>query len=101
MRGGTVSVKHSIPKITFEQFVQLYDFRSGSSYLEDYNTKIIRIHYGNKSDDWFEFGIYDWDSNKLSRIHKILDKRICNSYIDYCTCDEELGILHVFLTYID
>lgn len=49
--------------ITFEQFIETYNFRKTN---EDsiYNTKIIRVYFSDNIDDWFEFGVYDFDSKK-------------------------------------
>lgn len=101
--------------ITFRQFINTFNFR----YIRDVDgnlnnmandTRIIRIHLswlGEYSyDDWFEFGIYDFDSLKMKRIESIFSKDLLDSYVQsisfvynndeeieiYLTADEESDV---------
>lgn len=74
-----------LKNITFRQFIETYNFRYCIS-SDDFNSKIIRIYFGelyhtSEDSNWFEFGVYDWDSNKLQRIERVLSSEILNSYI--------------------
>ena len=78
--------------ITFEQFIKTYNFRNNVD-----NTKTIRVYLSINFDDWFEFGVYDYDSQKQVRCMSVLNKRILDSTISSFYYDTENDVFSVFL----
>lgn len=91
-------------KITFKQFMDVFNFRvfSQDAYGKDrHDTKIVRFFfaYDKAYDDtqWFEFGVYDFGFSNWELLQKILSKDICESYVDNITYNSETGMTEVWL----
>lgn len=91
-------------KITFEQFLQTYNFRYVSeNSKEEFNSQIVRIYPPTDQMErhrWFELGIYDFgeDEYKLDIAKQCLSKEILNSYVEFFCLTEDLDELVVYLT---
>ena len=83
-------------KITFEQFIQTYNFRRTYEDLT-YDTKIIRVYLSDKADNWFEFSIYDFDSEKWIKCLNILSSKVLDSEISSFSWDDNNNVFSVFL----
>lgn len=82
--------------ISFKTFINTYNFRLPID-CDTFDTKIIRIYFGETSDNWFEFGVYDFDSNKWDRCSDILSNKILKSnVIEFCYKDS-IGAFCVWL----
>lgn len=90
--------------MTLEQFLLTYDFRDYIVNIhltenEKMDTTQVRI-YLPSGNEWFEFGIYNFDSNilLLKRINEIFNSKILNSYI-YSMRSLDNNILAIYLDY--
>lgn len=87
--------------ITFEQFINTFNFRYINEYAqyerEQNDTKIIRIYIDDDICNWFELGVYDFGIHTWELIQKSLNEDICKSYISSITYDESLSVLKVYL----
>lgn len=100
-----------IDYIKFKDFIKIHNFRDSyptKTSIEDNDTKIIRIYYGEiidenpfrDSTEWFEFGIYDFGSTKqlINALELIFSKNILNSYVNSFSVNNESNILEVWIT---
>lgn len=96
-----VTENSNMEKITFEQFINIFNFRFFNEQIytekDKYDTKPVRFYFGERDDEWFEYGLYDFGGNAWNIAQKTLSKAICKSHIDIMTYDDDLGILKVYL----
>lgn len=88
---------------TLYDFLRLYNFRH---YDEDapsnrlkHNTQTIRIHYGEHTTDWFEFGMYDFgpDSHMEKALKTVINSKLLTHKVTSFSVDDYLNMLNVFL----
>lgn len=95
------SKSSDMKKITFEQFINIFNFRFFNEQIyaekDKYDTKVVRFYFGERDDEWFEYGLYDFGGDVWNVAQKTLSKAICKSHIDIMTYDDGLGILKVYL----
>ena len=74
-------------------FLINYNFKKAKDENEGgFNTSIIRIYLSETNfNDWFEFGIYDFDriGNKILRLNKVLSKEILEKVVTTYYYDDE------------
>ena len=92
--------------ITFRQFIETFNFRLYNTYgetdNEKYDTKIIRIYTSDdvcKSNNWFEFGIFDFGGDTWEFTKTVLSERIYNSEISGITYNTSTDKLEIYLKY--
>lgn len=93
------SEESGFDNITFRQFIESYNFRK-LNYDGGYDAKTIRIHFGS-GDNWFDFGVYDFDSSKWERASCVLSKEILESIVSDFSYNEDDEKMHVVLRYWD
>lgn len=87
---------------TLYDFLRLYNFRfydnDAPSGEQKYNTEVARIHYGDSTGKWVEFGVFDYgpdtrkeEALKLTPSSKLLEAKVESFYVD--TYTSELNIL--------
>ena len=91
-------------KITFKQFMDVFNFRAFSQDdgRDNYDTKIVRFFLGydevyDENALWFEFGVYDFAFSNWDLLQKIFNKDICESYVDGMTYNSGTGMTEVWL----
>lgn len=91
---------NSTPRITFEQFINTFNFKDYFDIKKE-DTKIIRIYLpiSDKEDDfsnWFEFGINDFHEDKINNCRLIFSEKIFSSFVE--TIEENNNIFTIYLT---
>lgn len=87
--------------ITFEQFIDTFNFRDFNEYgnndEEKFDSKIVRFYLDETCRDWFEFGVYDFGTSSWDIIKRVLNKKIVNSKVMSMTFDSTTGVFKVYL----
>ena len=60
---------------------------------------IIRVYFGFDDCDWFEFGVYDFDSleDVFRRVERVLNPKILAMGVASMRCDVENGSVEIYL----
>lgn len=82
----------------FETFIKSYSFRTFNEELEE-SSDIIRVYFGFDDYDWFEFGMYDFDSSEdaWKRAKRVLNPKILTMDVMSIRCDVDRGQVEIYL----
>ena len=88
-------------KFLLRDFLINYNFKKAKDDNEGgFNTAIIRIYLSETNlNDWFEFGIYDFDriGNKILRITKVFNKTLLDKVVTSYFYDEDENKFSIIL----
>lgn len=92
--------------ISFEQFIKTFNFRAYrrdcDNEMNAQDTYAVRFYLGDyDTDDWFEYGVWDYGVDTWDIVQRSLHPNVTNSYVSEIKYNEDVSVLEVHLTSVE